>query len=51
VLLVVRSLLSIAALEHYSLTTVLFPGMLAISNLLFVLLVVQRRFAIRPAGE
>jgi hypothetical protein len=42
-----RNTLAIAALEHYSLTTVLFPAAVAASNLVFVAMVVWRR---RPAA-
>jgi hypothetical protein len=38
-----RNGLAIAALQHYSLTTVLFPAAVAASNLVFVAMVVWRR--------
>jgi len=38
-----RNLIAIAALEHYSLTTVLFPAVIAASCLLLILMVAYRR--------
>ena len=43
VLMVVRNTVAIVALEHYSLTTVLFPAMSAVACLLFIIMVVYRR--------
>jgi hypothetical protein len=47
-IIAVRNIFSMVALEHYSLTTVLFPAVTAIVCLLFALLVANRRR--RPAG-
>ena len=38
-----RNIIAITALEHYSLTTVLFPAVIAVACLVFVLMVVSRR--------
>lgn len=38
-----RNVIAIAAMEHYSLTTVLFPGVTAVACLSFILMVVSRR--------
>ncbi len=46
-LFLVRNLLVIAALEHYSLTTVLFPAVIACSCALLILMVSYRRFSLR----
>ncbi len=43
ILFVVRNLFAIVALEHYSLTTVLFPSVTAVACLIFVLMVMCRR--------
>lgn len=43
VLMAVRNFLVILALEHYSLTTVLFPAVIAITCLLFIVMVTYRR--------
>lgn len=43
VIMTIRNLISIAALEHYSPTTVLFPAVIAVTCLLFILMVVYRR--------
>jgi hypothetical protein len=43
VLMTMRNLISITALEHYSLTTVLFPAVIAGACLIFILMVVVRR--------
>ncbi|HEB93245.1 MAG TPA: hypothetical protein ENI94_07220 [Gammaproteobacteria bacterium] len=40
---VVRNFIAVAALEHYSLTTVLFPVATAVACLLFILMVAYRR--------
>jgi hypothetical protein len=40
---VLRNIVSIVALEHYSLTTVLFPAATALACLVFILVVVYRR--------
>lgn len=51
ILFVVRSCLSILALESRSLTTLLFPAAMALSSILVVLLLIWRRQAIsKPAG-
>lgn len=42
-LITVRNLLAVAALQHYSLTTVFFPLVMAITCMLFILMVVYRR--------
>lgn len=42
-LITVRNLLALAALQHYSLTTVFFPLVMAITCMLFILMVVYRR--------
>lgn len=43
VIMAIRNLISIAALEHYSTTTVLFPAVLAGACLIFILMVIVRR--------
>jgi hypothetical protein len=43
VIMVARNLISIMALEHYSLTTVLFPAIIALVCVIFILLVIYRR--------
>ena len=43
VIMAVRNLISILALEHYSLTTVLFPAVIAAACLVFILMVLCRR--------
>ncbi len=43
VIIVARNLISIMALEHYSVTTVLFPLITAVVCLIFILLVIYRR--------
>ena len=43
VLLTIRNLISISALEHYSPTTVLFPAVIAVTCLIFILMVTYRR--------
>ncbi len=43
VIMAVRNLVSILALAHYSLTTILFPLIIAIACLVFVLMVTYRR--------
>jgi hypothetical protein len=42
-IMAVRNLVAIAALENYSLTTVLFPAVIAINCLIFILMVRYRR--------
>ena len=42
-LITLRNLLTLAALQHYSLTTVFFPLVMAITCMLFILMVVYRR--------
>ena len=48
---VVRNALAIAALEHYSLTTVLFPAAVGIACALFVAMVGYRRTQLRVRAE
>lgn len=43
VIMAARNFISIIALEHYSLTTVLFPALIGVECLLFVLMVAYRR--------
>ncbi|MEE9397140.1 MAG: hypothetical protein V3V31_09035 [Methylococcales bacterium] len=43
VIMVVRNIVSMLALEHYSLTTVLFPAVTAMACLMFILMVMFRR--------
>jgi len=43
VLMALRSVIAIGALEHYSLTTVLFPAMIAAACTLFINIVIYRR--------
>ncbi|MCF6250177.1 MAG: hypothetical protein L3J75_02735 [Methylococcaceae bacterium] len=43
VIMAVRNLISILALEHYSQTTVLFPAVIASTSLLFIVMVMYRR--------
>jgi hypothetical protein len=42
-LMIARNLTVVAALEHYSLTTILFPATIAVACLFFILMVVCRR--------
>ena len=49
VLMTVRNLVSIAALEHYSWTTILFPVVLSLTCIIFVLVVMVRRNEHRKA--
>jgi hypothetical protein len=42
-LITLRNLMAIAALAHYSVTTVLFPLVMSILCMLFILMVVYRR--------
>lgn len=44
----VRNLVSVPALEHYSVTTLFNPVVVAVACLLFVALALQRRRAVRP---
>ena len=48
---VARNVLAIAALEHYSLTTVLFPAAVGIACALFVVMVGYRRTQLRAQTE
>jgi uncharacterized membrane protein len=48
---VARNVLAIAALEHYSLTTVLFPAAVGIACALFVVMVGYRRTQLRVQTE
>jgi hypothetical protein len=48
---VARNVLAIAALEHYSLTTVLFPAAVGIACALFVVMVGYRRTQLRARTE
>ena len=48
---VARNVLAIAALEHYSLTTVLFPAAVGIACALFVVMVGYRRMQLRAQTE
>ncbi|MFW5444537.1 MAG: hypothetical protein ACKE51_09570 [Methylococcaceae bacterium] len=43
VIMAIRNLISILALEHYSLTTVLFPAVIAATCLMFIIMVTYRR--------
>ena len=43
VLIAVRNILSIMALEHYSLTTILFPAITGLACILFIIMVMNRR--------
>lgn len=45
VLLAIRNTIALVALENYSLTTMLFPGVIAATCAIFVVMVVQRRRA------
>jgi hypothetical protein len=47
----VRNALAIAALEHYSFTTVLFPAAVGIACVTFVVMVAYRRAQLRLQGE
>lgn len=48
----IRNLVSVAALEHYSLTTVLFPAVIAATTAVFVAIVlVRRRVIARPLAS
>ena len=42
-IITIRNLISILALEHYSLTTVLFPALTGLACLMFILIVTYRR--------
>ena len=44
VLMTLRNIIAIAALEHYSLTTTLFPAVTALACLIFIIMVVYRRW-------
>jgi len=46
-----RNALAISALEHYSLTTVLFPAAVGIACVLFVAMVAYRRAQLRVRRE
>ncbi len=46
-----RNAIAIAALEHYSLTTVLFPAAVGIACALFVVMVAYRRSQLRARRE
>jgi hypothetical protein len=48
---VARNVLAIAALEHYSLTTVLFPAAVGVACAMFVVMVGYRRTRIRVQAE
>ena len=50
VLMGVRNLIAIAALEHYSLTTVLFPAATAAATVLFLAVVIARRRTVPGTG-
>lgn len=43
VIMTLRNLISITALEHYSMTTVLFPAVIAATCLIFIAMVIHRR--------
>jgi len=45
IIVVIRNLLAIMALQHYSITTVLFPAALAMACVVFILMVMYRRKA------
>lgn len=47
-LLTLRNLIAIAALEHYSLTTILFPAVIAATTAIFIAMVLLRRQAALP---
>lgn len=47
-LITLRNLLALAALQHYSVTTVIFPLVIAFTCMLFILMVVYRRRKIGP---
>ena len=47
----VRNALAIAALEHYSFTTVLFPAAVGVACIVFVMMVAYRRTQLRLQGE
>lgn len=49
VVMTVRNLVSIPALEHYSWTTILFPAVLSVTCALFVAMVMVRRSIIRQS--
>ncbi|MCV6636688.1 hypothetical protein [Candidatus Albibeggiatoa sp. nov. NOAA] len=49
VLMAIRSAVSIAALEHYSATTVLFPAMIVVVCIIFIIMVSMRRAILRKA--
>jgi hypothetical protein len=48
---VVRNLFSIVALEHYSVTTVLFPAVMAVACLLVIILIAIRKRVLAPPNE
>ena len=50
VLMALRNVISIAALEHYSLTTVLFPAVIAAACSVFVAMVAYRRRVVARPG-
>ena len=43
VIVIIRNIMSIIALEHLSLTTLLFPGAMTAACMLFIVMVLQRR--------
>ncbi len=47
-LLTLRNLIAIAALENYSLTTILFPAVIAATTIVFIVMVLLRRRAVTP---
>ena len=49
-ILVPRNLISIAALEHYSVTTVFFPAITALACFTLISLVVYRRYTLKSEG-
>jgi low affinity Fe/Cu permease len=48
VIMTVRNFISIAALQNYSMTTVLFPAAVGVAALVFVLMVIIQRRRLRP---
>ena len=50
VIVVIRNVFSIVALEHYSTTTILFPAVMAVMYLLFIAMVLFRRHKIKTSA-
>lgn len=45
-LMAIRNIISIFALEHYSITTILFPAVMAVACIIFIVMVAFRRYLV-----